>query len=80
MLINVHDEDGFARDAMTAIKGKGIYVYIKVDDVDESYEKFVKLGLQPATRPRDWPWGNWEFILKDPDGYKLCFWHRINGA
>src|SRR3989344_807261 len=46
------------------------------DDVDEQYEKFIKLGIKPATKPRDWPWGNREFIVKDPDGYKLCFWHE----
>jgi catechol 2,3-dioxygenase-like lactoylglutathione lyase family enzyme len=37
----------------------------------------VKLGIfelkPPATEPRDWEWGNREFIIKDPDGYKLCF-------
>lgn len=27
--------------------------------------------------PRDWPWGNREFVLKDPDGYKLVFWHEL---
>ena len=75
-LVNMRDEEEFAKDSMAAERGRGVYVYIYVDDVDEQYEKFIKLGIKPATKPRDWPWGNREFIVKDPDGYKLCFWHE----
>lgn len=76
VLVNMRDEDEFNVDSLAGAKGKGMYVYIKVDDVDAEYERQQKLGLKPATKPRDWPWGNREFITKDPDGYKLCFWHE----
>ncbi len=52
-------------------------IYIKVDDVDVEYNRQEKLGLTPATKPSNWEWGNREFILKDPDGYKLCFWNSV---
>lgn len=74
-LVTMRDEDMFAKDSMSADKGRGIYIYIFVDDVDAQYTEFLKLGLTTQTKPKDWPWGNREFILKDPDGYKLCFWH-----
>jgi uncharacterized glyoxalase superfamily protein PhnB len=73
-LVSMRDEDRFARDSMSANKGRGVYVYIQVEDVDAKYAELVSLSLPPATKPKDWPWGNREFILKDPDGYKLCFW------
>lgn len=76
-LVNMRDEDEFNGDSLSGIKGKGIYIYIKVDDVDVEYNRQEKLGLKPATKPRNWEWGNREFILKDPDGYKLCFWNSI---
>ena len=52
-------------------------MYINVDDVDQKFLQLVALGLNPTTKPKDWDWGNREFILKDPDGYKLCFWQPI---
>lgn len=75
-LVNMRDEDEFAKDAMAAERGRGVYIYIKVDDVDKEYKRQESLGFKPAIKPRDWPWGNREFVLKDPDGYKLCFWHE----
>ena len=76
-LVSMRDEDIFAKDSMSGKKGRGVYVYISVDDVDQKYSQLVTLGLIPSTKPRDWNWGNREFILKDPDGYKLCFWQPI---
>src|SRR3990167_3886499 len=75
-LINMRDEDLFSKDSMASERGRGMYVYIRVDNVDNEYERQLKLGFKPATKPKDWEWGNREFILKDPDGYKLCFWHE----
>lgn len=79
-LVNMRDEDKFATDAMSSDKGQGMYVYIRVDDVDTKYNELIDLGFTPATEPKDWQWGNREFILKDPDGYKLCFWQPIKEA
>lgn len=76
-LVNIRDDDEFQRDAFSGDKGRGMYVYIRTEDVDTTFEQFTKLGVQPATEPRDWPWGNREFIIKDPDGFKLCFWQPI---
>lgn len=77
VLVNMRDEDEFAGDSLSGEKGKGMYIYIHVDDADTEYDRQIRLGLKPATKPRDWEWGNREFILKDPDGYKICFWHKI---
>lgn len=76
-LVNMRDENEFAGDSLAGAKGKGMYVYFYVDSVDAEHKRQSELGLNPATKPRDWPWGNREFILKDPDGYKLCFWQPI---
>lgn len=75
-LITMRDEAEFSGDSLSGIKGKGMYVYLYVDDVDTAHADLIKHGIQPASEPRDWSWGNREFIVKDPDGYKLCFWQR----
>lgn len=72
-LVSMRDETKFARDSMAGDKGLGMYIYVRVDDVDAEHKILQDAGFAP-TSPKDWPWGNREFILKDPDGYKLCFW------
>lgn len=78
VLVAMRDDSEFAADSMASNRGKGVYVYIKVDDVDGTYTELIDRGFEPATEPRDWHWGNREFILKDIDGYKLCFWQPVN--
>ncbi|HXH26587.1 MAG TPA: VOC family protein [Candidatus Acidoferrum sp.] len=75
VLVTMRDDEEFVRDSLAGSKGRGMYVYVAVEDVDKQYDKLVTVGIRPRTKPRDWPWGNREFIVKDPDGYKLCFWH-----
>lgn len=75
-LVNIRDEAPFTGDSMTSIKGKGMYVYIAVEDVDQEYQRQSGLGLTPATEPKNWEWGNREFVQKDPDGYKLIFFTK----
>lgn len=76
-LVNIRDETIFAHDSMNSEKGKGMYIYIRTENVDKLYNKLCDKSMRTATKPKDWDWGNREFILKDPDGYKLCFWQPI---
>lgn len=78
LIVNMRDEDEFNGDSLAGDKGRGMYVYIQVDNVDDAYERQVNAGITPHTMPRDWEWGNREFVTKDPDGYKLCFWQPIS--
>ena len=74
-LVTMRDEDEFTHDSMNQANwGRGVYFYLKSDDVDAECERLTKLKLNVITKPRDWPWGRREFIVKDPDGYKFCIW------
>lgn len=57
-------------------KGDGTLLYLSVDDVDEFHEYLISKKLKPAAKPQDQPWGNREFILRDPDGYELVIFKR----
>ena len=70
------DKPEFQKEATLANKGAGMFLYINVEDVDEFYEGVIAKGLKPSSTPRDWPWGNREFVLRDPDGYKLVFFKK----
>jgi len=76
-LVTMRDDNEFNKDSLSGKKGEGLYVYLNVDDVDKKYQEIIKLGLEPSSEPRDWDWGNREFVIKDPDGYKLCFWQKL---
>lgn len=75
---NPSDPD-FVAEALGEPKGAGLFIYIQVDDIDGYYETIVKRGVVPTTKPRDWPSGNREFVVRDPDGYKLVF-YQAHGA
>lgn len=67
----------FQEEAQASTKGAGLYINIKVDDVDACYKEVLGKGYTPSSEPRDWPWGNREFVLRDPDGYKLVFFQKL---
>ena len=69
-------KEEFKSEAQAERKGAGIYINVNVDDVDEFYQSVVDAGLSPSSEPRDWPYGRREFVLRDPDGYKLVFFEK----
>lgn len=71
------DKPDFQREATLGPKGAGLFLYISIDDVDRFYKEVKDKGLSPSNEPRDWPWGNREFVIRDPDGYKLVFFHVL---
>jgi catechol 2,3-dioxygenase-like lactoylglutathione lyase family enzyme len=76
LAIDKEDKPEFQKEANLSNKGAGLYLYISVDNVDDFYNDLVAKGFKPKSEPRDWPWGNREFVMRDPDGYKLVFFKR----
>ncbi len=70
------DKPEFKKEANLTYKGAGQFLYLSVNDVDETYKSLIAYGLKPSSEPKDWPWGNREFIIRDPDGYKLVIFKR----
>lgn len=66
----------FLAEANAQPKGAGQYLYLSVDDVDGAHAALVAAGLKLSTEPADQPWGNREFVIRDPDGYKLVIFKR----
>ena len=57
-------------------KGAGLFVQISVDNVDDYHKDLIEKGFKPSSEPKDWTWGRREFVLRDPDGYKLVFFSK----
>ena len=69
--------EAFQKEAFGEPKGTGVYVNVEVEQIDEYYQSLLAKGLKPSTEPRDWPWGHREFVIRDPDRYKLVFYQKI---
>jgi catechol 2,3-dioxygenase-like lactoylglutathione lyase family enzyme len=48
-------------------------VIVYVSDVDAFYRQALAAGAAPEFAPRDAPWGERYFHLRDPDGHELSF-------
>jgi predicted lactoylglutathione lyase len=64
------------KDTVRNPKSTDVLVYLSVDHVDEFHQYLVSKKLKPVTKPQDRPWGNREFLLKDPDGHYLVIFKR----
>lgn len=67
----------YKKDINNPEKGAGIYLQIQVKDTDVFYDRAVGNGIKPSAKPKDFPWNQREFIVVDPDGYKLAFFNPI---
>lgn len=76
LTITKNEREEFTKGADLDNKGAGIFLYLGVDNVDEFHKNILAQGLKPSTKPQDQPWGNREFILRDPDGYNLVIFKR----
>jgi catechol 2,3-dioxygenase-like lactoylglutathione lyase family enzyme len=70
------DYEQFRSEADSKQKGAGVFFYFSVDDVDQAYQDVTTAGLKPLAEPQTTAWGTYEFVLLDPDGYKLVFFTR----
>jgi len=64
--------------------GRGMHLQIEVSDADALYARVLAVG-SPIFLPIEDRWyrtdageeGNRQFIVQDPDGYLLRFWHDL---
>jgi catechol 2,3-dioxygenase-like lactoylglutathione lyase family enzyme len=64
------------KEAEIPTKGSGLFTYVKVDDVEDFHKSVLAAGMNPDGEPEKRPSGNREFMLRDPDGYKLVFFQK----
>jgi catechol 2,3-dioxygenase-like lactoylglutathione lyase family enzyme len=76
-LDQVQGEDAeLQSEARLANKGAGLFLHIKVDDIEDVHKYVLSKGMKPAGEPQKRPGGGREFMLRDPDGYNLVFFEK----
>jgi uncharacterized glyoxalase superfamily protein PhnB len=55
-------------------KGEGFSMYcLTIQDVDRLAMRAKARGATMLQEPRDQPWGTRDFVVKDPDGFRITF-------
>jgi catechol 2,3-dioxygenase-like lactoylglutathione lyase family enzyme len=70
------DDPELRKEAKAAAKGAGTFLHIKVDDIEDFHKGVKANGMKPDGEPEAVASGNREFVLRDPDGYKLLFFQK----
>ena len=64
-------------------EGSGVMLTIclsDADDIDALYERLLQGGVRICAPIGDRPWGNRDFMLQDPDGYRISVAKQIAPA
>lgn len=56
--------------------GAGPEVHLKVDDIGLAYQEILAAGHKPESEPAKRAGGGSEFLLLDPDGYRLVLFYK----
>ena len=60
------------------VKGQGMNLYCQTaQDVDRLARRIKAAGGNVVQEPKDEPWGMRDFVVLDPDGYKITLWSEL---
>jgi catechol 2,3-dioxygenase-like lactoylglutathione lyase family enzyme len=55
--------------------GEGLIVSIPTEDADQKARQLKAVGIEPLIEPATRPWGWHSFLVRDPNGILLDFFH-----
>jgi hypothetical protein len=67
----VEHEHGPLGDQALRPYGNGVVLWFELDDFDAAVRRAVDLKVETLKEPRLSENGNWEYWLRDPDGYTV---------
>ena len=70
--------EGFQKPDLYSLRRGGVWdAYIRMDGVKEFYEA-IKDRVEIKLPLRKQPYGDWEFEVRDPNGYVLVFSEQLD--
>ena len=82
-MLNEHSHGGGPGDTNPNGKrtghGNDWDAYVWADDVNALFKEFALNGADIVQQPVDQTWGMREIVVRDPDGYHICFGSDISG-
>lgn len=74
-----HELDGLGLPAelVSATDGRGFWLNLDVADADAEHARLCAAGVDIVEPPEDKPWGDRQFIVRDPNGVLISIAHKI---
>ena len=69
--------EAVANEFESNASGAGVTIYLRVDDVDAYHATLAKRGVKGMLEPKTQFYGQRDFPLRDPDGYRLTFYAPV---
>jgi len=75
-----HELDGDWPELVTGTDGRGMWLSLNVDDADAEHKRLRALGVPIVEPPKDRPWGERCFVVRDPNGVLVFIAHKLVAA
>lgn len=72
--------DGLQPELVSGTNGRGFWLNLDVPDADAEFERLRKAGAEIVEPIADKPWGDRQFILRDPNGVLVAISHRLGAS
>lgn len=70
--------DGLLAELVSATDGRGFWLNLDVADADAEHDRLRKAGAEIVEPLADKPWGDRQFIVRDPNGVLVAISHRLD--
>jgi len=67
----------FANEFEKSSPGVGVVIYLRVTDVDAYHARLKEKGVEGMLEPKTQFYGQRDFPVRDPDGYRLTFYAPV---
>jgi catechol 2,3-dioxygenase-like lactoylglutathione lyase family enzyme len=70
-----HEIDGPVEELVSATDGRGVWLNLDVADADAEQRRLAAAGVEIARSAENTPWGDRQFIVRDPNGVLIAIAH-----
>lgn len=72
-----HEIDGPYAELVSATDGRGFWLNLDVADADAEHARLSASGVEIVTPLGNKPWGDRQFVVRDPNGVLIAIAHRM---
>lgn len=72
-----HEVAAHHAELVSATEGRGVWFSLNVADADAEHARLVSAGVEVVEELADKPWGDRQFLVRDPNGVLIAIAHRL---
>ena len=75
-----HEVDGELAELVSGTDGRGFWISMDVPDADREYARLLAAGVPVAEPIENKPWGDRQFMVRDPNGVLIAIAQRLTSG